>query len=123
MTPDPHPGDWTTGRPALTYQECGACRQRWSFARGFCPACGSAAVATREASGHGTVHALTVVARAPSEALRAHAPYTIVLVDAAEGFRVMAHGEGPLAIGDPVRVRFKPFGERLIPAFHREAAP
>ena len=57
------------------------------------------AQATR-ASGHGVVHAISVVARAPSAELRAHAPYAIVLIDAAEGFRMMAQGDMALAIGE-----------------------
>jgi uncharacterized OB-fold protein len=57
------------------------------------------------------------VTRAPSEALRAHAPYLIVLVDADEGFRLMAHGAPQLGIGARVRCRFVSFGGRLIPFF------
>ncbi|MBY0296192.1 MAG: OB-fold domain-containing protein [Methylobacterium sp.] len=112
--------DWTRGEPGLAYQECRACGQRWTFARRFCPACGATEVETRAASGRGTVHALTTVARAPSAALRPHAPYTILLVDAAEGFRLMAHGEGDLAIGDSVTARFAPFGEGLVPVFRKD---
>jgi hypothetical protein len=52
--------------------------------------------------------------------LRPHAPYTILLVDAAEGYRLMAHGEGDLAIGDPVTAHFAPFGEGLIPVFRKD---
>ena len=48
---------------------------------------------TQTGVGTGTVHARTLVARAPTEELRAHAPYLIVLVDADEGFRLMAHGD------------------------------
>jgi uncharacterized OB-fold protein len=59
------------------------------------------------------------VYRAPTEALRSHAPYTVMLIDADEGFRLMAHGEGTLRIGDRVRARFKPFGEALIPFFEK----
>ena len=56
----------------------------------------------KQASGTGTVHARTLVTRAPTEELRAHAPYLIVLVDAEEGFRLMAHGDKDLQIGDRV---------------------
>ena len=40
--------------------------------------------------------------RAATPETRAHVPYNIVLVDAAEGFRMMAHGDNDLAIGDKV---------------------
>ena len=75
----------------------------WYFHRSFCPACGTDEPVVHQASGTGTVHASTLVARAPTEELRAHAPYLIVLVDADEGFRLMAHGDPDLQIGDRVR--------------------
>lgn len=120
----PGPGeaaDWTAGRPALRYQACGACGRVWYFARTCCPHCGGDRVAAREACGRGTVYAATTVSRAPSEALRALAPYRILLVDAEEGFRMMAHGQPDLAIGDRVEVRFQPFGEGLVPLFERRS--
>jgi hypothetical protein len=46
-------------------------------------------------------------------------PYNIVLVDAAEGFRMMAHGEANLAIGDRVTARFAEFAGRLVPYFEK----
>lgn len=115
-------GDWTTGRPAIVYQVCGACQHVRYFRRAFCPACGSAVGETRDACGHGTVYASTTVSRAPSETLRALAPYCIVIVEADEGFRLMAHGACGLAIGDAVTARFEPFAALLIPVFHRTAA-
>ena len=50
------------------------------------------------ASGEGRVYATTLVCRAATAETRAHVPYNIVLVDAIEGFRMMAHGEKDLAI-------------------------
>jgi uncharacterized OB-fold protein len=111
--------DWTRGADGLAYQACGGCGARWYFHRTFCPSCGRAAPEDRAASGLGTVHAVTLVVRAPSEALRAHAPYGIVLVDADEGFRVMAHGTSGLAIGDRVRCRFIDLAGRRVPCFEK----
>jgi uncharacterized protein len=113
--------DWTTGAAAIAYQSCGRCRGRWSFRRSFCPRCGSTQVEVQASSGRGTVYATTLVTRAPSEALRALAPYLIVLVDAEEGFRVMAHGAADLVIGDAITAEFKRFGEQLIPFFERQS--
>ena len=76
--------DWTRGGAGIAYQTCAFCNTVWYFQRGFCPACGDGNPVTRQASGKGTVHAHTSVARAPTEELRAHAPYLIVLVDADE---------------------------------------
>ena len=50
---------------------------------------------------------------------RAHVPYNIVLVDADEGFRMMAHGENDLAIGDKVTASYRPFAGRLVPYFEK----
>jgi uncharacterized OB-fold protein len=111
--------DWTDGHPAILYQQCGDCRRVWYFRRSFCPHCGSGRVDTRPASGRGAIYATTLVSRAPSERLRAFAPYRIVLVDAEEGFRMMAHGAQDLTIGDHVAARFQPFGSLLIPFFER----
>jgi uncharacterized protein len=112
--------DWTTGHPAILYRACLDCGERWYFRRGFCPRCGSARVVARPASGRGIVYAVTIVSRAPSEALRAFAPYRILLVDAEEGFRMMAHGALDLTIGDAVTARFESFGPLLIPFFERQ---
>ena len=48
-----------------------------------------------------------------------HIPYNIVLVDTDEGFRMMAHGDNDLSIGDKVTARFAPFAGRLVPYFAR----
>ena len=114
--------DWTSGHPAIVYQQCRNCRERWYFRRSFCPHCGSEDVEAREASGQGTVYAATLVTRAPSEALRALAPYRLLLVEAEEGFRLMGHGAQELELGDAVTARFESFGPLLIPFFERRNA-
>jgi uncharacterized OB-fold protein len=111
--------DWTQGGAGIAYQACPRCNTAWYFRRTFCPACGDAQPQSRQASGYGTVHAVTLVARAPSDALRPYAPYALVLVDADEGFRLMAHGAGDLAIGDRVVCRFADLGGRLVPRFEK----
>ena len=111
--------DWTRGGAGIAYQSCTSCKGVWYFQRAFCPACGDANPVTRQASGAGTVHARTSVARAPTEELRVHAPYLIVLVDADEGFRLMAHGDPALGIGDRVRARFVDLADKKILYFER----
>ena len=86
----------------LRYQRCGACGQALTGQRFACTACGSVQLAWCDAAGAGTVWAVSTVHRAPSDAWRALAPYTLVLVDLDEGPRVMAHGAPGLAIGDRV---------------------
>ena len=67
----------------------------------------------------GTVYATSLVCRAATPETRDHIPYNIILVDTAEGFRMMAHGDNDLAIGDKVTARFARFAGRLVPYFER----
>jgi len=113
------PADWTTGHEAILYQSCGACGKAQYFRRGFCAACGSSDLAEKHASGNATVYATSVVTRAATPETRAHVPYNIVLVDTAEGFRMMAHGASDLRIGDSVTARFAQFAGRLVPYFEK----
>jgi uncharacterized OB-fold protein len=109
--------DWTKGEPAIVYQSCRACGGLQYFRRRFCAVCGSAELVEHRASGEGTVYATSLVLRAATPETRAHVPYNIVLVDTLEGFRMMAHGDNDLAIGDQVTARFERFTDRLIPYF------
>ena len=111
--------DWTTGAEAIVYQDCAACGARQYFHRSFCAACGAPEPEQKRASGEGIVYAASLVCRAATPETRAHIPYNILLVDAAEGFRMMAHGDNDLAIGDKVAVRFTPFAGRLVPFFEK----
>ena len=116
------PKDWTRGSEGIAFQHCKACGHAWYFRRGFCPACGTPDPRVLQASGTGRVHAITEVSRAPSEALRARAPYCIALVDADEGFRLMGQAERGARIGDRVRARFLEFGVRPVPVFFKDEA-
>ena len=109
--------DWTKGAEAIVYQGCKTCGARQYFRRSFCAACGSTELTENRASGAGTVYATSLVCRAATPETRAHVPYNIVLVDTAEGFRRMAHGDNDLAIGDQVSARFTQFAGRLVPYY------
>jgi uncharacterized protein len=109
--------DWTKGEAAIVYQSCGACGKVQYFRRRFCATCGAPDPVEIRASGTGTVYATSLVCRAATPETRAHVPYNIVLVDTAEGFRMMAHGDNDLAIGDKVSARYQPFAGRLVPYF------
>lgn len=111
--------DWTKGGEGIAFQRCEFCAHRQYFERAFCASCGSAEVVTQEAAGIGTVYAATLVHRAATPEARAHVPYMIVLVDMAEGFRIMAQGAPDLAIGDAVAARFTQFAGRIVPHFER----
>ena len=111
--------DWTTGTEAIVYQDCVACDGKQYFRRTFCAACGAPDPAQKRASGEGIVYATSLVCRAATPETRAHVPYNILLVDALEGFRMMAHGDNELAIGDKVVARFTQFAGRLVPYFEK----
>jgi uncharacterized protein len=113
------PADWTTGEEAIVYQCCGSCGARQYFRRSFCVTCGAPEPAEKRASGEGTVYATSLVCRAATPETRAHVPYNIVLVDTSEGFRMMAHGDNDLSIGDKVTARFAWFAGRLVPCFEK----
>ena len=104
---------------AIRYQKCGGCGHTWYFVRTVCPRCGGADVPTHTASGRGVVHAVTIVDRAPTAEMKALAPYTLVMVDADEGFRLMAHGVAGLAIDEPVTGTIVELAGRPIPLFKR----
>jgi uncharacterized OB-fold protein len=109
--------DWTTGAEVIVYQHCATCGAKQYFCRSFCAACGAPDPEQKRASGEGTVYATSLVCRAATPETRAHVPYNILLVDTAEGFRMMAHGDNDLAIGDRVVAGFRQFAGRLVPYF------
>lgn len=104
---------------AISYQRCAPCGHVWYFARSFCPKCGAREPPTMRASGVGVVHAVTIVERAPTPDMKALAPYTLLMVDTDEGFRLMAHGAAGLAIGDRVSGSVVELAGRSIPLFKR----
>jgi len=103
----------------IRYQRCTPCGHVWYFVRSFCPKCGTREPQALEASGDGVVHAVTIVERAPTPDMKALAPYTLVMVDAAEGFRLMAHGTPGLAIDDRVSGSVVELAGHPIPFFKR----
>jgi uncharacterized OB-fold protein len=111
--------DWTKGAEAIVYQSCASCGKVQYFHRAFCAACGAPDPVEKRASGAGRVYATSLVCRAATSETRAHVPYNIVLVDTAEGFRMMAHGTNDLAIGDEVTASYRPFAGRLVPYFQK----
>jgi len=113
----PRIDDWTTGTEAIVYQSCASCGRLQYFRRSFCAGCGAPDPVEKRAGGAGTVYATSLVCRAATPETRAHVPYNIVLVDALEGFRMMAHGDNDLAIGDKVSARYQQFAGRLVPYF------
>ena len=130
---DSAPSAWAEESPLATYQahlDEGQLAYQWSVAAGravfyprlVCPFSGSTALEWRIASGGGTIYAATVVYPRGGE------PYSIVLVDADEGFRLMSRvidcPPEAVTIGQRVVLtvrRLEPEGEPL-PLFRLEVA-
>jgi uncharacterized OB-fold protein len=104
----------------LRYQRCTACGQTWYFQRTFCPACGVADPLTLAAEGAGTLYASTLVHRAPSDEFKPLLPFTLVLVDMREGFRVMGHAHADLPLDSAVRGDLQLIAGRLLPLFQKD---
>ncbi len=110
--------DWTEEQPGIITHRCDNCHTPFYFQRSFCPACGSSAITLSQSEGRGTVAACTVLHRAPTDELRAYAPYLLALIAMDDGFTVMGHGDQALVIGDRVCADFIAFGDRpTIPFF------
>ena len=112
--------DWTAGAEAITFQTLQRLRPIQYFrARS---ARHAARLIGRRSIASGAGHRLRRVARARAATpeTRAQVPYMIVLVDVAEGFRMMAHGDNDLTIGDTVTASFKPFAGKLVPFSRRK---
>ena len=100
----------------IRYQRCTSCGARQFYPRAFCARDGQPVVWSVSA-GHGTVYAKTVVYRPPSAAFAELAPYAVLLIEMDEGFRLMAHGDADLEIGDRVRAGFREHADRRLPYF------
>lgn len=113
---------WQAAREGkLVLQQCAACGLKRFLPRHLCPTCWSDQTQWVEACGRGTVHAVTIVRRAPSQAFREKVPYVVALVDLDEGPRMLTNIVGPNAeqarIGQPVEVTFEVRDNGAVPQF------
>ena len=98
----------------LCLQTCSSCGQRSHPPRTYCPQCFSAEQTFEPVSGRGTVYSFTVSHYSVEPFWKERLPYTTVVVELAEGPRVVAAGrgwEGPLELGAPVSVVVEPLSE------------
>lgn len=128
MSTDPAAPFWAAAAEGrLDIPVCEDCGRPHLFPRSFCPFCGSARLAWREASGRGEIYSFSVVHRAPSAAFAPEAPYTIAIVRLAEGPHLMGRlraAPDAARVGLPVRIGFgdSPAGGRIA-IFEPEAPP
>ena len=86
-------------------QRCAACARHVFYPRLVCSHCGSVELAWVAPSGRGVVHAVSIVNRSTDKG----GPYNVVLVDLAEGPRMMGRVDGlpndAIRIGQAVRAK------------------
>lgn len=90
----------TLFRPDI--RRCTDCGTLRVYPKPLCPTCHGPNSAPAQISGKGRVYSFSVIHRASNAALAAEAPYTIALIDLAEGPRLPARIEGPITCGDAV---------------------
>lgn len=104
----------------LRLQHCPVCAHWQFYPRAFCTACGADEPRWAVASGLGVVASFSVVRRGLSPAYEA--PYTVALIDLAEGPRMMSMlvdcEPEAVAVGASVQVAFEAWSEELsLPVF------
>ena len=104
-------------RHEIRLQRCTKCGTAQTLARYACAHCGCESLTWETSRGAATLYAVTVVSRAPSDAFRALAPYTLVIAQLDEGPRLMAHGDADARIGDRVSAGFFEHDGRTLVCF------
>lgn len=101
----------------LVFQRCSDCQQAIFPLRIVCPRCASEDLTLEESSGKAVVYSFTTQHRASHPFFADDVPYTLVLADMAEGFRVFANlvdgTEDDIAIGSSVEAVFDDVDDEL----------
>jgi len=110
----------------LVLQWCTACELPVHFPREACPTCLGEDLEFREASGIGTVYAVSVMPKAANPTMSGRGSYAVALVDLAEGARfysnVIADHPSTVSVGQSVHVAWEPLGDgRHLPVFVPDA--
>jgi uncharacterized OB-fold protein len=93
--PAPHPSPLTqpywdgAAAGVLRVQQCGQCGKLRHYPRYICDACHSFDVTWKDCSGQGTVHSWMIAHHPFHPGFKEDLPYTLVVVDLAEGVRAM----------------------------------
>jgi len=109
-------------RGVLLVQRCKQCGKLRHYPRPVCDGCWSMEHEWAALSGEGRVHSWTVCHHPFHLGFKAQSPYTLVMVDLAEGVRALGQWRGDAAalrLGAPVRAGFERAGEGpVLPVFH-----
>ncbi len=103
-------------RHELLVQECPQCGKLTFPPRPMCPSCRSLERGWRKAGGRGRVYSWVVVRRPSHPYFADKVPYVVVLVEMAEGFRVVGAIDAPpegLRADLPVEAQFDDVSDEL----------
>lgn len=102
----------------LVFQRCEACGTPRHPPRILCAGCGSEGASWVPSEGRGTVFSWTVVHQAPHPAFASQVPYAVVVVELAEGVRIVASlrelAPADLELGLPVQVGLEEVSEGVL---------
>jgi uncharacterized protein len=97
-------------RHELVYQRCDSCQRVLFPLRQVCTGCSGESLSLETSSGKGTLYSFTTQHRPSHPFFAEDVPYTLVLVDMAEGFRVFANlvegSEDDIAVGSSLEAVF-----------------
>lgn len=115
-------------RGELLLQHCRDCGHVQFYQRAFCGRCLSANIERRPASGRGSIYSFSTVHRPPSAEFKDDVPYTVVLVELAEGPRMISTlvdtPPATVGIGQPVEIVYERASPEItFPRFRRVGAP
>lgn len=110
----------------LLVQRCVPCDQPIFYPREVCPSCLGTDLTWVEASGAGTIYAVSVQHQPANPMMAGRVPYVVALVDLPEGIRMMTNVVGcepdDATIGSPVTVCWEPLTDgRNLPQFQLTA--
>ena len=108
----------------LLLQHCSKCNNVQYYQQQLCRRCGSEDLVYKAASGAGKVHSFSVVYRAPGPAFRDEVPYAVLLVELAEGPRMISSYKGgpaeEVAFDMNVQLVFDKISDEItLPRFRR----
>lgn len=109
-------------RHELVYQQCADCGYVQFPFQTLCRSCLGHNLEMRRSCGKGIVCTFSTVYRAAAEAFTADLPYTVAMIELAEGYRMLSSlvdiSPSEVCIGLPVRVTFEDLDERCsLPKF------
>lgn len=111
-----------TREKKLVLQWCKDCRRSIFYPRKFCPKCFGTSIEWHSSPGNGVVYAVSTMHKPGNPAMTARVPYTVALVDLAEGVRLLTNivgcMPGDVQVGAAVTVDWEALPDgRHLPVF------